>query len=130
MRKWSTKENSRGVKWKKLVTDIPENIMKNTVIETDVNVGEGIIFDIKGWDKNVYPSDRKFVTMRCDKDEYYDEEEESFVGIVDYGYDSAEEARKGHKNIVKYLMKHGTYPDDGDEPAGELRKIAEGKIDK
>lgn len=100
------------MKFKKLVTDIPENIAENTIIETDYNTGDPLIgFYSKETSKMLGSQANQcacgFATVSAIKDEYYSKKQEGFMCLFLAGYNTAEEARKGHKNIVEHVLKYG-----------------------
>ena len=98
--------------FKKLVTDIPEEVAKNTVIETDLNSGQSLVefrnYDLSLTDDQKGQYDYAYATVDCDRDEYYDKEADAFDAMFLVGYNTPEEAKAGHDNIVRYIMAHGT----------------------
>ena len=93
---------------KPLITDIPEDIAPNTVIETDNSAGLScteFLNSGSGLDKSQKEQyDYKYATLDCDRNEYYSEDEHSFMAIFLEGYMTLKEARAGHRRIISGIL--------------------------
>jgi len=93
-----------------LITNIPEDIVPNTVIETSDNTCASVVEflnpdlsyekgqrELYGW---------KFATLDCFKDEFYDDTDEYGCIFIE-GYMTEEEAIEGHGRIVNEILVRG-----------------------
>lgn len=105
----------KKIKFKELVTSISEDILENTVIETDLNTGFSVLefHNIDGSlaDDQKEQYDFKYATLCCFKDEYFDKNKEDFSAILIKEYTTKEEAIEGHKKIVDFILKNKELPE-------------------
>ncbi len=100
-----------------LITDIPDEISTNLTIETMDNTA-----GIDGW---------RYSTCTFEKKKYHNDKAKHCAGWWLLGYNYSKDAKRGHKNIVRYIMKYGdknaiSVSDDYDF----LRDVATGRIKK
>lgn len=92
-----------------LITDIPESIVPNTLIETDDNDGSSVI-EFFNEDLSYEKSQGeqyawKYATVDAFKDEYYSGD--GFDCIFIEGYMTEEDAKVGHNRIVAEILAKG-----------------------
>ncbi len=83
----------------KIVTRISDDILSDTLIETNDN--KRCSFDS---DDPEEIDNFEYATIDWEKSEY---ENEECIGVFLRGYHTMEEAKKGHKEVIADIMKNG-----------------------
>jgi len=93
-----------------IITEIPEDIVPNTLIETSDNTGISLLEfmnpDLSFTDDQQEQYDWKFATLDCFKDEFYDDSDK-YCGVFLMGYMTEDEAKMGHKRIIDDILVNG-----------------------
>ena len=95
--------------FKQLVTDIPEEVVEDTLIVTDYNTGYSQV-EFHNEDSSLEEEQEKqysykFATMNYFKKKYLSaSDDEEVDGVFLAGYKTAEEAIAGHKVIVENIL--------------------------